>query len=457
MAISNGFDTDQVMAKLFGRVQWRSLNPGGAYPLNFQVGASRQDFFIKVGTTPGLIVGGSTYTDPTSSLNGWTYGLEQLGYGTLQPGVDYSVDPTTGNWTLLNGATFTLNQRFAIHFQPQVAQSPGTSSGRFYEFFHPLCTLANLRQVQETAGISDMDFNTMLSDLEQGVIMSLLNGVFNEPQMIDSTLIFDRQLRNDIPYTPAGKFCGYRLFIAPGEFALQISRASFIFNGNASFNLYLFQDMKQAPLYTIPVTVVGGDETYIDLPNWILNYTGPKAQGGVYYLGYFQTDLGAVLALDQFVNRWNESLAFGYTAFEAVQPTPDVYDFVRIQVPYTYRTYGMNLEVQTYHDFTNRVVKNASLFDEVIGLAMATVVLAYEAYSTRSNTKERITKEMAAQLYGEIMNSGEGKDINPYIAGLKQQVRREIGRIHRNFFGDKRIKTTRPPIWGTEGLQGVFP
>lgn len=456
MAISNGFDTDQVMAALFGRVQWRSLNPGGSYPLNFQVGASRGDLFLKVGTSPGLIVGGSTYTDPTSSLNGWTYSLEQLGYGTLQQGVDYSVDPTTGNWTLINGTTFTANQRFVIHFQPQVAMTPGATSGRFYEYFHPLCTLDNLRAVQETAGISDPDFQTMLSDLEQGVIMTLLNGVFNEPQMIESTLIFDRQLRNDIPYTPAGKFVGYRLYIAPGEFAMQISRASFIFNGNAQFNLYLFQDMKLAPLYTIPVTVVAGDETYIDLPDWILHYTGPQAQGGVYYLGYFQSDLGSVEALDQFVNRWNQSIAFGYTAFEAVQVAGQ-YDFVRIQVPYTYRTYGMNLEIQTYKDFTNRIVKNASLFDEAIGLTMAAVVLGYEAYSTRSNSKERITKEMAAMIYGELMNSGEGKDTNPYIAGLKQQIRREMGRINRNFFGDRRIKTTRPPIHGYEGLQGVFP
>src|ERR1700761_577569 len=154
MAISNGFDTDQVMTALFGRVQWRSLNPGGSYPLNFQVGATRQDFFIRVGTSAGLAAGGSTYTDPTSSLKGWTYSLEQLGYGTLQASVDYSVDPVTGNFTLLNGATFAPNQRFVLHFQPQLAQSPGATSGRFFEYFHPLCTLANLRLVQETIGIS---------------------------------------------------------------------------------------------------------------------------------------------------------------------------------------------------------------------------------------------------------------------------------------------------------------
>ena len=454
--ISNGFDTTQVMAKLFGRIKWRSLNPGGDYPLNYTVGAVRGDLFLKAGTSPGLAVDDVRYTDPTSSLKGWTYRLNQLGYGPLEKDVDYSLDPDTNDWILINGSRTALAQRFSLEFQPQQSIAPANASGRFYELFHPMCTLTNLKSVIDQELAADPAFTTFLGDLEQAVIMALLNGVFNEPQLIESTLIWDRQLRNDNPYSNYGKFVGYRLFVAPGEFALQISRASFIFNGDVSFNLYLFQDMKKAPLYTIPVTVTGGDELLLDLPDWILNYTGPLAQGGTFYLGYFQNDLGAVKALDQFVTRWNQSLAFGYSAFEADQ-VHGQQDFVRIQVPYTYRTYGMNLEVQTYKDFTNRIIKNASLFDEAIGLMMAVVVLGYEAYSTRTNFQERNLKDMAMMIYGDINNSGEAKDLNPYVAGLKMQIRREIGRIHKNFFGSCGIITTRPMINESNNLQGVFP
>lgn len=454
--ISNGFDMAQVMAKLFGRIKWRSLNPGGDYPLNYTVGAVRGDLFLKAGTSAGLPVNAVRYTDPTSSLKGWAYRLNQLGYGPLQMDVDYSLDPDTNDWILINGSETSPNQRFSLEFQPQQSISPSNSSGRFYELFHPMCTLNNLKSVIDQDLAAEPAFTTFLGDLEQAVIMALLNGIFNEPQQIESTLIWDRQLRNDNPYSNYGKFVGYRLFIAPGEFALQVSRASFIFNGDVSFNLYLFQDMKKAPLYTIPVTVTGGDELLLDLQDWILNYTGPLAQGGTFYLGYFQNDLGSVQALDQFVTRWNQSLAFGYSAFEADQVAGQQ-DFVRIQVPYTYRTYGMNLEVQTYKDFTNRIIKNASLFDEAVGLMMAVVVLGYEAYSTRTNTQERNLKDMAAQLYGDINNSGEAKDINPYVAGLKMQIRREIGRIHKNFFGKCGIITTRPMITDGNDIQGVFP
>jgi hypothetical protein len=65
---------------------------------------------------------------------------------------------------------------------------------------------------------------------------------------------------------------------------------------------------------------------------------------------------------------------------------------------------------------------------------------------------------MASMIYNELNNSGEAKEISPYIAGLKQQLRRELNRINRNFFGSKDIITTRPFVPdGNNSLQGVFP
>jgi hypothetical protein len=467
MPISNGYDTQEVMTALFGRIQWRSLNPGGTYPLNLQVGAARSDFYIQVGTTTGISIGGTTYSD--SSLIGWTYRVVLRGIGPLKPqdpgnpqaDDDITVDLINGGFTLINPAlgVWVNKQIITLEFQPQEAVTPNQVSSRFYEQFHPLCTLDLLENVIELDKSSGSAFTDFLTDLEQGMIMTLLNGVFNEPQLIEDTMIFDRQLRNDIPYTNYGKFVGYRLFIAPGEFAARIVRACFIFNGPCTFNLYIYQDMQNEPLYTIPVVyTTPGQEMIVDLTDWVIHYSQQSySQGGVYYLGYYQNDLGTTLALDQFVNRWNESLAFGYTAFEAVQ-LPSVYNFNRIQVPYTYKTFGMNLQIETYRDFTHRIVKNASLFDEALGLAMATIVLGYQAYpNTRLNASQRISESLASRLYSELNNSGEASDINPYIAGLKMQLRRELTRLNRTFFPKKGVETTRPPMWGTESLQGVFP
>jgi len=454
MPISNGYDTQEVMNALFGRIKWRSLNPGGTYPLNLQVGAARGDFFIKAGTTTGMSVGGTAYSD--SSLIGWTYRVNQTGYGILQPGVDITVDAVNGGWTLINGTIFILNQKFVIEFLPQMSVTPNNISSRYYEQFHVMNNLQNLSATLEQDISTGAAFTSFLTDLEQGMIMTVLNGVFNEPQMIEDTMIYSRRLRQDNAWTNSGKFCGYRIYIPPGEFAARIVKASFIFNGAATFNLYVYQDMQKTPAYTIPVTTVANQEVYVDLQDWVLHYNQQTySTGGVFYIGYYQNDLGSVQALDQFVSKWNETFAFGYTAFETPQLAGQ-YDFNRIQIPYTYVTYGMNLSVESYLDYTYRIVKNASMFDQAMGLAMAVIVLGYQAFSVRTNVLQRQVQDMATLLYSEI-NRDESSSINPNIAGLKRQLSAELKRINDNFFKKSGIVTNRPPIWDTRGLQGVFP
>lgn len=355
---------------------------------------------------------------------------------------------------VLEKLTGRLGWRQPITVPPTVnAANLKATSGRHFEDFHPMVTLQNIQDtIEHGEAMTDGQFNTFLTNMQESAILRTINGVFNKPQLIESTLIFDRKLRNDIPTNNFGKFCGYRLMVGQGEFALQVSRAAFIFNADVSFTFYLYQDMILEPLYNIQVNATAYNETYVELPDWIINYISNKSMGGVFYIGYYQDEIAAqnAVALDEFVTQWNRSFAFGYTAMEAVADF-STKTFKRIAVPYTLRTYGMNLEIQTYYDFTNKIVKNASLFDEAIGLTMAIEVLGYITYSARSNKTQRITQEMGSIIYNEIMNSGDALQLNPYVAGLKQQLIQEIGRLNRNFFADSRImevKTTRPPIYG---------
>src|ERR1700761_1933422 len=79
----------------------------------------RGSLFLTGGGTAGMNVGAGGYVDPANSLAGWTYDLELFGSGTLTPGVNYTVDPTTGNWTLIDGTTIQQGQLYIVHFQPQ--------------------------------------------------------------------------------------------------------------------------------------------------------------------------------------------------------------------------------------------------------------------------------------------------------------------------------------------------
>jgi len=455
--ISNGFDIPTILSRLLGRISWRG-NVNATYVIPFP-----HDQVYIVGTTSGVNPGATSFVD--SSLTNCQISLELVGTGTMIYNTDYkrtNADDTVNDLgpkivLLQPGDTFQAGEKYVAHVQSTTVAISSNMSGRYFEDFHPLVTLNNLKSVIEGgATMSNADWSVFLGEIEKSAILRVLNAIFNCSQQIDSTLIYDRQLRNDIPLGNNGKFTGFRLYTAPGDFALQISRASFIFTGAATFNLYAFHDMKKDPLYTQAVTTKDHEEVIVDLSNWIFNYIDANTQNGVFYVGYFQDDLGSVQALDEFVSRWNPSLAFGYTAFESPKITGQT-DFQRISVPYTYRTCGMNLEIQTYKNFTNRIIKNASLFDEAIGLAMAIEVLGYQAYSVeRSNRQERITKEMATKVYDDIKNLGNGM-LNPWVAGLEKQMSREIARVRQNFIGDPGIITTRPHEVINNSLQGIFP
>lgn len=89
----------------------------------------RGKLYLTADISAGLASGTTSYIDPGSTLFGWIYNLEQIGYGTLEDGVgkDYTLDPDTNNWTLVNGSTIYNLQKFVLHFQPQISAAPQPS------------------------------------------------------------------------------------------------------------------------------------------------------------------------------------------------------------------------------------------------------------------------------------------------------------------------------------------
>jgi len=90
----------------------------------------RDDLDIKAGTSPFLLAYASVY-GPDPSLIGWNYGLERVGAGTMEYGVDYvktvagvdttQDDTTADGWRLLrSGDVAGDGERFVAHFLPQL-------------------------------------------------------------------------------------------------------------------------------------------------------------------------------------------------------------------------------------------------------------------------------------------------------------------------------------------------
>jgi len=305
-----------------------------------------------------------------------------------------------------------------------------SDSGRYYQDFHKAVTLANLKQTQENAEVTDADFNVFLANERKAVVNAAINGVFSKPMELDKPrMLFDRMPSTEYrTEANSRKFVGYKIRIAKGFYAARINTATFFFNGVATFNLYLFQDGKIAPIKTKSVTTVANEVTVVDLSDWTVRAVTTSQ----FYVGYFQEDLGSIEALD--VPKENEQ-CFKIIGYESISAAPaGSTNFDRTLLSYSANTYGLNLEISTYHDYTNELVKNIHLFDNLFGLQMAIKVIEQIQYNNRTNKDERDSLANAQMMDRDLNMSSQAFPETPFTAGLKEQYNRELARVYRTFF-----------------------
>lgn len=327
--------------------------------------------------------------------------------------------------------------------QPSITGMPTLSAanlsatcGRYYDRgFHKAVTVQNYYETQENPEITDNQFNQLLQDEDQAVITRLINAVLNKPQLIEHKTCYTRlAYRQSIIIPNSGLAVGYRINIAPGDFAVNIDSVGLLFDGAVTFNLYLFNDLVLAPVQSQSVTTVANTQVRVSL-DWVMNYINSASSGGniggLWYLMYFQDDLGGVHAIDEQLNMWSNTKMLGAMPFQSEKV--GALDFNRTNVSANFRTYGFNFEVSTYRDYTQTIIQNASLFDEARGLTMAINVLEQILFSSRSNGNQRVMQDIANRLSPSLdMQSGEFNN-NPYLSGLKKQLGRELERINAVF------------------------
>ena len=310
------------------------------------------------------------------------------------------------------------------------------TSGRYYDRgFHKAVTVQNYYETQENPDITDLQFNALLQDEDQAVITRLINAVLNKPQLIEHVVDYTRvAYRQSIIIPNMGMAVGYRINISPGDYAVNIDSVGLLFDGAVTFNMYLFNDLILAPVQTQSVTTVANTQVRVSL-DWVMNYINSATSGGnlggVWYLMYFQDDLGDVHAIDEQLNMWSKTKILGAIPFQSDKV--GALDFNRTNVSANYRTYGFNFEVSCYRDYTQTLIQNASLFDEARGLTMAINVIEQILFTSRANGNQRVMQDIANRLSPSLdMQSGEFNS-NPYVSGLKQQLARELNRINLVF------------------------
>lgn len=311
---------------------------------------------------------------------------------------------------------------------------------RAFDSFHALCNAMNVKDTMPDAAADDTAFNTYLDGLYEDVALRCVNGVFSTSEYYEQVMAYKRwSPTNNQLVTNTGKFVGYRIKVVDeNNVSIQVESATLLFSEDIEFTLHLFEEGNPEAIWTQNVAANANTPTIIDLTNLVFGYKTALSRSEIYYLGYFQDDLGSAQAIQEQAD-FEESCMFCAlpALMNVVNDAPDYRNYSTNFTPY-----GLNLEMSSFRDNTDIIVRKAHLFDEVIGLQMAVQVIESIMHNTRSNGNERRLKEGIDKLmvYMDLRGTVPISEA-PSTSGLAATLKNELVRLQNNFIGKPKAQT----------------
>lgn len=429
-----------------------------------------------------IVVGRGEQYDPAPNttdcnipvIKGMVIWVEKIGYGQYDYN-KYSVLSAGG--FRLTDTTFTSGERFAVHVegmaygtaassytngfnlaqvmsalfgrigwvQPDAADSPVinstnllSKSGRKFNdgSFHAVVTVRNIKSNMEEAKASDNHLNTYLETLQRAAIMKSLANVFNRPEYLSQGLLYNTFSFNRELVTSGNDFVGIEIYLPPAtDKAVQIDNVSILLDSDKTFNLYLYNSHKKLPVWVGEVSVVANEQTVVNLSDIVLTHMGGANHGGVFYFGYYQSDLGAAKAYNHSYKQEDHEHFFRWRFMESDKAASE-YDFDRTNIRYSNNSYGLNVHLSAFVDHSWQVAQKAALFDNVVGLQLSHQVLEMVVYAKRSNSDNRDLKDMlpSALLMADVRGISQISNV-PKIQSLREMIELEEARLRDSFYG----------------------
>jgi hypothetical protein len=312
-----------------------------------------------------------------------------------------------------------------------------SASGKYFNSnsFHASLTIQNILDCQpDEQLLSNPDLaNEYLSDLRKENALSALTTVFNAestPQFIESGLIFEKQPFMAKSLEANGSsFVGIRFKLAEGDFAYMLNNVTLQFDSAKTFNLHLYHEFAGL-IKTWSVTTVADTQVIKNLDE-IIKYNSSVAKDGVWFLGYYQTDLGSTKAISYGNCDKEEYKTFSASPFKSNATSNTSFD--KVTYGLTNSTYGLNVEVSAYRDLTEKIVTNAHLFDNLQGLMMVQKCIDIITNSPRSNRTQRVSDANVNYLIRQL--NGYSTSENTFVKGIIHKIAAETNQVRNAFLG----------------------
>ena len=271
-------------------------------------------------------------------------------------------------------------------------------SGLYFQDANGFVTLRNIYDCQENKDITEDGFNTLLGNMQKSVILESVNKVIEgESDFISSLNLYPFEKSFDTVVTKKDKFVGFYIEPKNKNVTTKINWVELSFDADTTFTLYLYNSNKpKTPIEEVEVETVAGEAKIVDL-DWYIS-DSDEYKGGKFYIGYYYSDVDAnAYKKDHDV----ANMRVVPPAFN-VQPISLGHDGLTIDVEdetYESESYGLNIGMEIYTDYTQMVLRNQNLFWNLIKNQMAEKVLNLISTSTRTNITER-ANQARLELYG---------------------------------------------------------
>lgn len=318
-----------------------------------------------------------------------------------------------------------LNPSYAI-----LDASNQLSESGYFVNSNPFAKIEYIYDCQDYVGISNSDFNTVLSDIIKNSATTVANQVFSNSSYIDRQLLYKYALnKNETDILPNG-FVGFRIEIDDTKsVAFKITRLLLDFDGTGDITLLLFNSAQRTVLKSQTVTVTSDHQEVI--VDWVLNDTDAIYKGD-YFIGYIKGD---GFPLSPFKRNYENSNIMSYVTHLNIDRvrvpnhlTETLFDLSK--VGFINESTGLNLDISVYDDFTDLIIQNRFLFSRAVFLSAVINCLQIYMSSLRSNRNERHAEELYKKILVEIEGTRAGDNIIT-VKGLRPQLLTEISDIKK--------------------------
>lgn len=324
--------------------------------------------------------------------------------------------------------------------------------------------IPNTDKYPETSANEWEFFDPFNEWLEMKTGASILNAisVFFSDKMIDSTaksilenkILFDGSGRlTDLVYN-YGSLVGFEIIpIRAKGILLRIESIGLQFKGTGTIKLYLFHSSNPTPIQTINlVRTKDGGMDWFTQDNLILPYVSADIDaGGSWFLCYDQREQGAQQAIYRSrdwskrpcdtCNREEYQSWQIWSKFLEIHPfrqkTKNPGDMPTVgRNVYTYDSnYGINLQVSMECDLTDIIIEQRALFQNVIGLQVASDFIREMAYNPNFRLN-RLNQNFSKM---ELLYELDGDSQSPKKAGINYKLSRAMTALKIDTTGINRV------------------